>query len=107
VTLSFETGDAVDDIRCGLADGTTLWLQAKRACGADAQLKTTVVHGLRAGMPSPGRKRALARRPRGAWLAAGPSPGSPPAGWAGTWLYDRPFEQFTALGFKLRVSAQT
>jgi hypothetical protein len=41
VTLSFETGDAVDDIRCGLADGTTLWLQAKRACGADAQLKAT------------------------------------------------------------------
>jgi len=26
VTLSFETGDAVDDIRCGLADGTTLWV---------------------------------------------------------------------------------
>lgn len=42
VTLSFETGDAVDDIRCGLADGTTLWLQAKRACGADAQLRATV-----------------------------------------------------------------
>lgn len=41
VTLSFETGDAVDDIRCGLADGTTLWLQAKRACGADAQLRAT------------------------------------------------------------------
>jgi hypothetical protein len=41
VSLSFETGDAVDDIRCGLADGTTLWLQAKRACGADAQLRAT------------------------------------------------------------------
>ena len=41
VTVSFETGDAVDDIRCGLADGTTLRLQAKRACGADAQLKAT------------------------------------------------------------------
>ena len=41
MTLSFETGDAVNDIRCGLADGTTLWLQAKRACGADAQLKAT------------------------------------------------------------------
>jgi hypothetical protein len=41
VTLSFETGDAVDDIRCGLADGTVLWLQAKRACGADAQLEAT------------------------------------------------------------------
>ena len=44
VTLSFETGDAVDDIRCGLADGTTLWLQAKRACGADAQLRATAAH---------------------------------------------------------------
>jgi hypothetical protein len=43
VTLSFETGDAVDDIRCGLADGTALWLQAKRACGADAQLRATAV----------------------------------------------------------------
>jgi hypothetical protein len=42
VTLAFETGDAVDDIRCGLADGTTLWLQAKRACRADAQLVATV-----------------------------------------------------------------
>ena len=41
VTLLFETGDAVDDIRCGLADGTVLWLQAKRACGADAQLEAT------------------------------------------------------------------
>jgi hypothetical protein len=41
VALSFETGDAVDDIRCELADGTTLWLQAKRACGPDAQLKAT------------------------------------------------------------------
>ena len=42
VSLAFETGDAVDDMRCDLADGTTLWLQAKRACGADAQLKATV-----------------------------------------------------------------
>ena len=41
VMLSFETGDAVDDIRCGLADGTVLWLQAKRACGADAHLEAT------------------------------------------------------------------
>jgi hypothetical protein len=42
VSLAFETGDAVDDIRCGLADGTTLWLQAKRSCGVDAQLQATV-----------------------------------------------------------------
>jgi hypothetical protein len=38
VTLSFETGDAVDDIRCGLANGTTLRLQAKRACGVALSL---------------------------------------------------------------------
>jgi NACHT domain len=42
VSLAFETGDEVDDIRCGLADDTALLLQAKRACGADAQLKATV-----------------------------------------------------------------
>jgi hypothetical protein len=30
VSLAFETGDEVDDIRCGLADGTALLLQAKR-----------------------------------------------------------------------------
>lgn len=43
VTLAFETGDSVDDISCGLTDGTTLRLQAKRACGADAQLTATVI----------------------------------------------------------------
>lgn len=42
VTLAFETGDAVDDIRCGLADETALVLQAKRTCGADKHLKATV-----------------------------------------------------------------
>jgi len=43
VALSFETGEAVDDIRCVLADGTVLRLQAKRACGADEHLAATVV----------------------------------------------------------------
>jgi NACHT domain len=42
VTLAFETGDSVDDIACGLADSTMLWLQAKRACGADTHLAATV-----------------------------------------------------------------
>lgn len=42
VALSFETGEAVDDIKCDLADGTSLRLQAKRSCGADAQLAATV-----------------------------------------------------------------
>ena len=43
VDLSFETGEAVDDIRCVLADGTLLRLQAKRTCGIDAQLTATLV----------------------------------------------------------------
>jgi hypothetical protein len=55
VRLSFETGEAVDDIRCELADGTVLRFQAKRACGDDRHLTATVaqwagqVHDLRAG----------------------------------------------------------
>ncbi len=43
VELSFETGEAVDDIRSVLADGTLLRLQAKRTCGIDAQLTATLV----------------------------------------------------------------
>lgn len=42
VALSFETGEAVDDIRCVLANDSTLRLQAKRACGADDHLSATV-----------------------------------------------------------------
>jgi len=42
VRLSFETGEAVDDIRCELADGTVLRLQAKRVCGDDRHLIATV-----------------------------------------------------------------
>src|SRR5579863_4828358 len=42
VELSLETGDEVDDVRCVLADGTVLWLQAKRACGNDRHLTATV-----------------------------------------------------------------
>ena len=42
VALAFETGEAVDDLRCFLADATTLDLQAKRACGADEHLRATV-----------------------------------------------------------------
>ena len=33
--ISFETGEAVDDLRCELRDGTALLLQAKRTCGAN------------------------------------------------------------------------
>jgi hypothetical protein len=55
VRLSFETGEAVDDIRCELADGTVLRLQAKRKCGGSQPLTATVaqwarqVHELRTG----------------------------------------------------------
>lgn len=41
VALSFETGEAVDDLRCGLWDDTALLLQAKRTCGADRHLGST------------------------------------------------------------------
>lgn len=61
VSLAFETGDAVDDVRCGLADGTTLWLQAKRTCGADAQLQATVAQWAgQASQLQPGDKVGLA-----------------------------------------------
>jgi hypothetical protein len=42
VVISCETGDAVDDLRCELADGTSLLLQAKRTCGVDGNLASTV-----------------------------------------------------------------
>ena len=47
VSLSFETGDAVDDLRCVLADRTSLLLQAKRTCGADRHLRSTVEQWVR------------------------------------------------------------
>ncbi len=47
VVLLFETSQAVDDIRCELADGTAIVLQAKRACGADEQLQKTVSQWVR------------------------------------------------------------
>ena len=61
VVLAFETGEAVDDIRCVLADGTVLDLQAKRACGADASLKSTVAQWAeQADRLRPGDKMGLA-----------------------------------------------
>jgi hypothetical protein len=47
VALAFETGEAVDDIRCGLANETVLRLQAKRACGANEHLMATVSQWVR------------------------------------------------------------
>jgi hypothetical protein len=67
VTLAFETGQAVDDIRCGLADRTVLDLQAKRACGADKYLTATVAQwAAQAGQLGPGDRIGLATaEPRG------------------------------------------
>jgi hypothetical protein len=42
VALTLESGDDVDDIRCGLSDGTQLFVQAKRECGLDKQFRSTV-----------------------------------------------------------------
>jgi hypothetical protein len=41
VALSFETGEAVDDVRCDLSDGGVLLIQAKRSCGDDRHLAAT------------------------------------------------------------------
>ena len=45
--ISFETGEAVDDLRCELRDGTALLLQAKRTCGANRFLTETVSQWVR------------------------------------------------------------
>jgi NACHT domain len=75
VRLSFETGESVDDIRCDLADGTVLRLQAKRECGDDKHLAATVaqwagqVHDL-----SPGDMIGLATaEPKGDVKQLGPA----------------------------------
>jgi hypothetical protein len=47
MALLLETSEAVDDIRCELADGTAIVLQAKRACGADEHLRKTVSQWIR------------------------------------------------------------
>ena len=61
VMLAFETGQAVDDLRCVLADDTVLNLQAKRACGADEHLTATVGQwAAQAGRLKPGDKIGLA-----------------------------------------------
>jgi hypothetical protein len=42
VSMTLESGDAVDDIRCQLSDETMLFSQAKRECGLDNQFRSTV-----------------------------------------------------------------
>ena len=61
MALSFETGDAVDDVRCDMSDRTVLRLQAKRKCGNDKHLASTVAQWARQ-LPSlgPGDRVGLA-----------------------------------------------
>jgi NACHT domain len=47
ISVVFETSDAVDDLRCTFTNGTSLMLQAKRACGADGHLGNTVEQWVR------------------------------------------------------------
>jgi hypothetical protein len=42
VSVELESGDAVDDVRCRLSDGTLLLVQAKRECGVDRQFRSTM-----------------------------------------------------------------
>lgn len=42
VAIAFETLDTVDDIRCEMADGSALYLQAKRVYGKDSTFKDAV-----------------------------------------------------------------
>jgi NACHT domain len=89
VSMTLESGDAVDDIRCELSDETRLFTQAKRECGLDNQFRSTVTQwvaqaqalgdsdrlALATGKPK-GKVRALGSalvRRRNAH-AAGPSP---------------------------------
>ncbi len=67
VRLSFETGEAVDDIRCELSDGTVLRVQAKLECGNDRHLAATVAQWVRqADSLRPGDMIGLATsRPKG------------------------------------------
>jgi hypothetical protein len=97
VSLTLESDDAIDDIRCGLSDGTQLFVQAKRECGLDQQFRSTVtqwaaqVHALRDGdrmalatARVKGKVRALgpALARRRSMHAAGPSPAEREALWA-------------------------
>jgi hypothetical protein len=89
VSMTLESGDAVDDIRCALSDETLLFAQAKRECGLDNQFRSTVsqwaaqVQALRDGdrlalatRKMKGKVRALgpALARRRNMYAAGPSP---------------------------------
>lgn len=42
VEIHLETEDAVDDIKCLMSDGSSWFIQAKRTCGKDAALKSSV-----------------------------------------------------------------
>ena len=43
VGLEFETDEPTDDITCRLSDGSAMYVSAKRACGNDRDLRSTVL----------------------------------------------------------------
>src|SRR5216683_5862862 len=42
VRVEFETDEPTDDITCRLSDGSAMYVSAKRACGDDRDLRSTV-----------------------------------------------------------------
>lgn len=64
--ISLETADSVDDIKCLMSDGSTWFIQAKRACGADAHLKSTVAQWCAQTLGSDDRLGLAVRAPSGA-----------------------------------------
>jgi len=75
VALSLETSEAVDDIRCELADGTAIVLQAKRICGADEQLRSAVSQwvGHLPDLKAGDRMGLVTASPRGSVRVLGPA----------------------------------
>ncbi|MET4093305.1 hypothetical protein ABIB51_000209 [Arthrobacter sp. UYCu712] len=69
--ISLETADSVDDIKCLMSDGSSWFIQAKRACGADSHLESTLAQWC-AQTLGPGDRLGLAvRAPTGAVRESG------------------------------------
>jgi hypothetical protein len=75
VSITLESGDAVDDIRCKLSDETRLFTQAKRECGLDSQFRSTVTQWVaQAQTLGDGDRLALpTRQPKGKVRTLGPA----------------------------------
>ncbi len=84
VALLFETSEAVDDIRCELADGTAIALQAKRTCGADEQLQKTVSQWVRH-LPDLKPGDRIGRYSESAWIGQSPRCRLDPAATLAAW----------------------